>query len=448
MKKNRGFTVTMLPALAAVLLLSAGGITGARAALQYLSKIYEVPLAMQEIGIGILENSEPRDFGTLLPDLVDEESGEKVRPGVRYDENVDVVNNGEIDEYIRAAVYRYWLDGETGEKDPSLDPSLIILEDPEKHGWIHDEAQSTPEREVYYYMKPTRKGTVLDLFDTLMIDPKITDLVSRTGENDLVTDNVYHRKAFGIKVEVSGVQTHNAADAIRSAWGADGSIPDDSTLTGSKRMRCTFDGKKLHSDSGSLNALVNQMQPGDSVRFQIELENLYKEETAFWMRNKVLKSFEDNSPANGGAYAYVLTYTDPAGNTEDIFRSDTVGGEEISGGREGLREAADSLEDYFYLCTLKRGQLGTVTLTVSLDGETQGNDYQNTLADIDFRFACEAVGNDAANPPDHERPRRNIVKTGDPAALLPYAAGFTVSGLLLMIIALYLKRRKGGDADA
>jgi len=237
MKNNKGFTVTtlILTGVAAILLVL-GGIGGARAALQFTSEIYEVPLAMEEIGIGILENGEPRDFDTLLLDLVDEENGEEVKPGVVYDEDVDVVNNGEIEEYIRVVIYKYWKDSADGDKNTELDPSLIILDDPEKHGWLHDGAQSTDEREVYYYTKPvSTKDGALDLFDTIQIDPDIVDMVYQTGEKDnkgnLITEFIYNGKYLGIKVEAAGVQTHNAEDAIHSAWGAEVDISDDGTLS-------------------------------------------------------------------------------------------------------------------------------------------------------------------------------------------------------------------------
>ena len=42
-----------------------------------------------------------------------------------------------------------------------------------------------------------------------------------------------------------------------------------------------------------------------------------------------------------------------------------------------LHEATDALEDFFYLDSQTTGQQGTIRLRVSLDGETQGNSYQN-----------------------------------------------------------------------
>ena len=206
---------------------------------------------------------------------------------------------------------------------------------------------------------------------------------------------------------------------------------DEDTIIGSKNMKCTFDGKKLDSDLGSIMELVNQMQPGDSVKFEIELLNKY----------------EKNSPANGGAYTYILTYTGPNGKTEDIYRSDTVGGEEISQNREGMREATSNLEDYFFLYSLKKGQSGKVTLVVKLDGETQGNNYQNTLADIDFRFACEIQKDTEKDNPNkkNNNPNRKIAKTGDDFNILPYAATLAGSGILLLLILVFTRRKKGGE---
>ena len=48
-----------------------------------------------------------------------------------------------------------------------------------------------------------------------------------------------------------------------------------------------------------------------------------------------------------------------------------------------------SLEEFFYLDRLVPGGDGIVTLKVELDGETQGNTYQNTLASLQMNFAVE-----------------------------------------------------------
>ena len=107
----------------------------------------------------------------------------------------------------------------------------------------------------------------------------------------------------------------------------------------------------------------------------------------------------------------------------------TVGGEGV--GNQGLTAATSALKDYFVLGNLKKGESAKVTLYVMLDGETQGNTYQDTLADLDMRFAVEIV------------PSRDVVKTGDETEILPYVIGALVSGALLMVIAVArVKTRK------
>lgn len=61
---------------------------------------------------------------------------------------------------------------------------------------------------------------------------------------------------------------------------------------------------------------------------------------------------------------------------------------------------------------MEPGENGTVNLTVGLDGESQGNIYQDTLAKLMMNFAVEDNSNPTTpNPPTYNTPPR--VKTGD-----------------------------------
>ena len=205
-----------------------------------------------------------------------------------------------------------------------------------------------------------------------------------------------------------------------------GVFAQSSTVTGT----VTFDGKKLNTSYTNAEFLGQALalQPGDDITYTITLKNNYSQETEWWMYNRVLESFEDNSSAKGGAYTYHLEYSGP-NNSRVLYDSDTVGGE--TAGNEGLTSATSALRDYFVLGTLKMGQSATVTLRVKLDGETQTNNYQDTLADLNMRYAVEIV------------PTDDIVKTGDETEILPYVIGAAVSGALLMVIAVArVKTRK------
>lgn len=151
----------------------------------------------------------------------------------------------------------------------------------------------------------------------------------------------------------------------------------------------------------------------------------------------------------GGAarHTYILTYKDAKGATKTLFSSDTVGGENTIGGG-GLNEVNSALKDYFYLDTLSSGQSGSVELTVALDGETQGNDYQNTLADLQVNFAVQL--NDTATPNQPSKNTSTWVKTGDDTNLVPYFIAAGAGGVLLLGLGAYSismrKKDKKGEA--
>ena len=245
------------------------------------------------------------------------------------------------------------------------------------------------------------------------------------------------------------------------------------TLTSERNISFTSDNKLSEDRSAAdMNSAVYELQPGDDITITLNLKNDNASAANWYMTNEVLQSLEETagSGASGGAYEYELTYTDPAGAREVLFTSDTVGGENSSS-RVGLKAATSGLEDFLYLDTLSPGQRGVVTLRVALDGETQGNDYQNTLASLQMNFAVDTttvnnqtvtrVVDENGNPilvDDNGNPvadddggngshaRTGIVRTGDENNLLPYVAAAGVSGLLLLILAIIgIKERKKAE---
>lgn len=225
-------------------------------------------------------------------------------------------------------------------------------------------------------------------------------------------------------------------------------------FTSEKKMESTF-------TTADLNDVISGMQPGDNVIITLDLKNEHQTTTDWYMRNEVLYSLEDrsaNQETGGGAYTYRLTYTDKDGEKVTLFDSDTVGGEStsdvISRMGEGLRGATNALKDYFYLDTLAHGDGGMITLEVALDGETQGNDYQNTLADLQMNFAVELQAgeptsnrrttDDPDNPgtageqgPSGSVSRTGVVRTGDDSRILLFTAISGICGLVLLLWCIY-----------
>lgn len=209
-------------------------------------------------------------------------------------------------------------------------------------------------------------------------------------------------------------------------------------FTGEARMESDFSSEEMAH-------VIAGMQPGDETAVILELENKNSSATDWYMTNKILSSLEDSvEGASGGAYTYRLVYTGPDGAETVLFSSDTVGGNSNEAG-EGLHSVSSALADYFYLGTLATGQKGTVGLTVALDGETQGNSYQDTLADLNMNFAVELNNNgDNNGTPDGGSPSgggdgspANVVKTGDETNLGLFFGLAGASGILFLGLAFF-----------
>ena len=135
-------------------------------------------------------------------------------------------------------------------------------------------------------------------------------------------------------------------------------------FVGGDNWSVTFTGNEMQSNfsSSAMTEEVLNIQPGDSITVKVNLKNEDKEKTDWYMTNEVLKSLEDSvSVAEGGAYTYILTYKDAAGTETVLYSSEVVGGEEdTSKEGEGLHQATNALEDYFYLDRLESGQSGVI----------------------------------------------------------------------------------------
>lgn len=231
-------------------------------------------------------------------------------------------------------------------------------------------------------------------------------------------------------------------------------------------LESNFDQQKFNDD-------IAGMQPGDSVTFTLKLTNRYADTVDWYMRNDVIETLENTVAAArekniGGGYTYILTYQG-AGNAEAdrLFDSDTVGGQQkaYSKDLEGLKGATDSLKDFFYLDSIAPGSVGQIVLTVALDGETQGNDYQDTYAILQMQFAVELPETEETsteptpeepttapeNPTKPSTPPKNttVVTTGELVHPLPLIVIAGVSGVILLILAILgfkLKRSERKEA--
>lgn len=231
---------TLLMFIASAALLLTSSIGSAQAALTYFSETYKSQVELYNIGVTLVENGQDvayRNYGNeadgnweesgsgLLGNMLAE--GETLKLGKAYPEELTVRNSGKIDEFVRVNIYRYWVKGEKEEKCQELSPELIKLERANEDLWIEDETATTAERLVLYYTEPLAAGEVaLPFSKTLTIDGGVAKFVTKEtlqvdGKTVTRTTYDYNGVEFRLEVEANAEQTHNAEDAIISAWGRD-----------------------------------------------------------------------------------------------------------------------------------------------------------------------------------------------------------------------------------
>ena len=230
-------SIIILLALAVILLVgSALGSTSA--ALSYYSDNYTANLAVSNIDVALVEN------GVEAPEKLLSHMGEdKIMLGKKYKEELTVKNTGTIDQYVRVSIAKSWMkeveiDGKMEKvKYTSLSPNLIDL-NLTGNGWIEDKNASTEERTVLYYSGILAGGEEAPIFaDTIRIDGSVATqatketVKSENGYTTITTTYKYDGVTFNLEAQVDAVQTHNAQDAIKSAWGVDVKVSPDGTLS-------------------------------------------------------------------------------------------------------------------------------------------------------------------------------------------------------------------------
>lgn len=248
MKKFKDFlskpAVTVVLFAIAVALLAGSAIGGTRAALNIQSEFYNSEVELLNIGVGLVEKQEIDGTAQFVPvsgknALMGENSliakeikkDNKTMPGKAYPEVLAVLNTGDINEYVRVAVYKYWLDPD-GNKHAEMDSQWIDLgfTDTDDSGWTIDSTKfsSTEERTILYYADMVAPGDMTEPFlKTIRIKEEATRKITVKTENmpdgsiryDWTYD--YNGSKFCIEVHVDSVQDHNASAAKTSAWGVD-----------------------------------------------------------------------------------------------------------------------------------------------------------------------------------------------------------------------------------
>lgn len=231
-------------------------------------------------------------------------------------------------------------------------------------------------------------------------------------------------------------------------------------------------------DQESFDEVFRNMQPGESRELTVSISSTV--DSRWWIENQVIYSSEDIGQSEGahteqnadegrtasGGYEYELYYYPDANNMSEDSRvnlldKERVGGDNTTSG-VGLHQATVSLEDFTeFEDSLKPGETGLISLKITVDGETQGNAYQDTAFAVRLRFAAETNTTTTVTPgasrtttTTGSTTRSGSVtattpaKTSDDSHMLRYAVIAGISALVLLILGIATVRyRKNNLKD-
>lgn len=226
--------VVLLAVAAVLLLLSTVGAT--QAAITSYSENYETTIKAPTLNASLMEKQDGEflEIGAtgnsvLLSKMLEQSEG-KLILGKTYTEELKVRNTGTTDAYVRVVITKNWSDA-AGNIDRKLSPENIEILLAETGNWVKDDSASTDERTVLYYKNilPVYDGTNADKSDTSIFMETVKvrsgfDLIvedKNEDNNDKIITYSYPYDGYkmNVTVEVDAVQTYDAVEAIKSAWG-------------------------------------------------------------------------------------------------------------------------------------------------------------------------------------------------------------------------------------
>lgn len=160
----------------------------------------------------------------------------------------------------------------------------------------------------------------------------------------------------------------------------------------------TYNGKSNVDFSSNKDEVYNEIagvMPGDTITYTIKYTNNDPNTDAskakvpgaeFYMNANVVDTLEAGRD-KGGAYSYVIK-----NNGITLVDSQTVGGETgTDKNNTGLAQVCGEDGTYFSLGVLNYEASGTVTVSITLDGDSQTNMYGGKDAGLEFFFRAEPM---------------------------------------------------------
>ena len=178
-----------------------------------------------------------------------------------------------------------------------------------------------------------------------------------------------------------------------------------------------YDNNKNFSELSDIQ--LNNVLPGDTITYSVQYKNDSGEETTFYLNADIVQKSLEESANQGGAYSFKLT-----NNGEILFDSATVGGDVTSEDNPlGLEQIPGKDGAYFSRWRLTNNGVGTVELSITLDGNSLTNSYEDALGQLKIQFAAEPTASAEISKTD----KRTLVQTITKLVKLPEKTTQTIS---------------------
>lgn len=208
----------------------------------------------------------------------------------------------------------------------------------------------------------------------------------------------------------------------------------------------SFDGDsenyfEFSTDKDELTDKFTGMMPGEKRSETFTLVNNDKREMKFYLNTQVLKDL-------GGDKAAGAVYDISFARDGEVFYEGTIGGEDGS----LLDLSGNSMGENMLMATLKENQTSDITMSIGIDGDSMGNNYQNTVGELQFKFSVQYDDPVVQEPTIVEKvvklPGKVIegVKTGVQANVMPLVIVLIISaGVIIGFIVMKRKQAKEGE---
>ena len=196
------------------------------------------------------------------------------------------------------------------------------------------------------------------------------------------------------------------------------------------------------------------MLPGDSREESVVLTNTSDKTVDFYMNTKVAKAFEDIEGIAGGA-AYSVKLSVVKNGEETVVYGNGENAAVIGGNESGLNVLDSSLSDNLMVATLAKGESATVKLSIALEGESFGIDYnaanqdfERVTGELDFEFFVVEQEFNSSLVPNNLSASMGGITTGDYAPIATLITILAAAAAVIVVCVVVKGRRKNEQSTS